>query len=157
MNIKKNGNAGWKEWDGRQEGKAKNRHKGYTWQDARVKKKFISSSYPFLTTNSEAEAGQDLALAVSHSVVALVRLRHPLGRPHLPSPQQPTPARAAGLSIRPVPQHNCHGLWGSTAGRKVQQGAIFRDVVLKVFPIVSVVGLDAFWSRTQRGGNGSRK
>lgn len=109
-----------------------------------LRRKFISSSYPFLTANGKAAAGQDLPLAVSHSVVALVRLRHPLGRPHLPSPQQPTPAHAAGLDIRPVPQHNCHGLWGSTAGRKLQQGAIFRDVVLKVFSIVSVVGLDAF-------------
>lgn len=100
-----------------------------------------------LTTDSEGAAGHDLPPAISHGVVALVRLRHSLGHPDPPSPQQPPPAHIAGLGVRPVPQDDWHSLRWSTPGSKLQQGAIFRDAVLKVLPVVSVVGPDAFWSR----------
>lgn len=110
-----------------------------------------SSSHllPVLTADSEGAAGQDLATVVSHCVVALVRLRHPLSHPDFPAPQKPPPAHVACLGVRSVPQHDCRGHWQDTSGRKLQQGAVIRDAVLKVFTIVSVVGLDAFWGRAE--------
>lgn len=110
-----------------------------------------SSSHllPVLTADSEGAAGQDLPTVVSHRVVALVRLRHPLGHPDLPTLQQPPPAHVVCLSVRSVPQHDRRGRRQGTTGRKLQQGAIIRDAVLKVFAIVSVVGLNAFWGRTE--------
>lgn len=97
--------------------------------------------------DSEGAAGHHLPRVVPHGVIALVRLRHPLGHPDLPAAQQPSPASIAGLGVRPVPEHNWHGLRWSSARGKLQLGAIFRDVVLEVLPVVPVVGLNAFWSR----------
>lgn len=94
---------------------------------------------------------------VLQGVVALVRLRHLLSHPHLAAPLQPTAADVAGLNVRQVPQHDGHGLPGGAARGKFQQGAIFRDVVLKVFAVVSVVRLDAFWGRTSADGVGDRE
>lgn len=73
---------------------------------------------PLLTTDSEGATGQDFALAVFHSVISLVQLRHSLCHPDLSAPQQPSPARTPGARICLVPQHNWHCLWLNTTGRK---------------------------------------
>lgn len=115
----------------------------YSWHSSRTEQTLNSSSLS-LTADCEGATRQHLPLVVLQGVVALVRLRHPLGHPHLATPLQSTATHVAGLSVRPVPQHNRHGLRGGAAGGKFQQGAIFRDMVRKVFTVVSVVGLDAF-------------
>lgn len=102
-----------------------------------------------LTADCEGATRQHFPLVVLQGVVALVCLCHLLGHPHLAAPLQSTATDVAGLSVRPVPQHNRHRHQWGTAGGKFQQGAIFRDMVLKVFTIVSVVRLDAFWGRME--------
>lgn len=92
--------------------------------------------------DSEGAAGYDPPHAVSHSIVALICLCHSLCHPGLPVHQLP-PARIAGFRICPVPQHDWHGLRWSTPGNKLKYGGIFRDVVPKVLPVLSVVGLNA--------------
>lgn len=96
-----------------------------------------------LTADAEGAAVQDPPLAVPHSVVALVRLRHPLSHPHFPR-AQPATAGIAGHGVGPVPQKDRHGLRRSAPGRELQQGAVFGDAVLKLIAVFSVVGLDAF-------------
>lgn len=94
-----------------------------------------------LTTDKEDAARQGLSIVVSQGIVALVCLRYSLRHPDLPTMQQPPPA---SVRVRPIPQHNWYGLRWSAPRRKLQQTGIFRDAVLKVLPVVFVVGPNAF-------------
>lgn len=109
-----------------------------------VFKHSFSEFFPPLTSDNEDAVGQHVPLDVSHGVVALVDLRHSLGHPDLPAVQQPASPSVARLGVRLVPQHNGQSLRRSTTRGKLQQGAVFRDAVLKAFPVVSVVGPNAF-------------
>lgn len=71
-----------------------------------------------LTADCEGATGQHLPRVVLQGVVALVCLCHLLGHPHLATPLQSTAANVAALSVRPVPQHDRHGLQGGAARGK---------------------------------------
>lgn len=92
-----------------------------------------------LTEDGESAVRQHIPVGVPHDVVALVRLRDSLSHPDLPALLQPSPAVISDLRVGAVPKQDWHGLCWSTKGRKLQQGSIFRNVLLKVFPVVPLV------------------
>lgn len=92
-----------------------------------------------LTADSQSALWQHIPVDVFHCVVALVSLRDSLSHPDLPALLQPPSAGVAGLGVCSFPKHNWHGLCWSTTGRKLQQWSIFRNVLLKGFPIVPLV------------------
>lgn len=102
-----------------------------------------------LTADSESAVRQHISIDVPHGVVALVHLRDSLSHPDLPTLLQPSSASITSLSVCSVPKHNWHGLCWSTKGRKLQQGSIFRNILLKVFPVVPLVWCYAIWSSTK--------
>lgn len=99
-----------------------------------------------LTEDAESAVRQHVPAGVPHDVVALVCLRDSLGHPELPALLQPTPAGMGDLQVGAVPKHDWHGLFWSSTGRKLQQGSIFRNVLLKVFPVVPLERYYAIWS-----------
>lgn len=123
--------------------KEKTEYGHYRWQDPSLQTFVKSGRVQLLTTDSEGAARHHFPVCVFHRVVALVCLRHSLGHPDLPLSQQPPPPSTAGVGVRPVPQYYWHGLGGRPPGVKLQYVGFFRDGVLKVLPVISLVGLDA--------------